>query len=309
MSSRGRNLINDGRVLWHLVCSPVRGASHEERLESFYGKQAAGYDDFRRRFLHGRRELIESVNPAPGAVWLDLGAGTGDNLHWFGDRVADFSAIHLVDLSPSLLDVARRRVADQPGLSHAHVHHADATEFDLGDESVDLITFSYSLTMIPDWFAALERAWAMLKPGGQLGVVDFFVSRKHPREDEIRHRWPSRLFWTTWFSFDNVFLSADHLGVLRRKFETMELHQSGGKIPYLPLLRAPYYVWIGRKPELEDQRHRGGADRANRTVGAGEMVPGTGPEMVSGTGPVPGTALERAEVRTPRRGLSPSTKY
>ena len=47
---------------------------------------------------------------------------------------------------------------------------------------VDVVTFSYSLTMIPDWFAAIENALRMLRPGGQIGVVDFYVSRKYPAQ-------------------------------------------------------------------------------------------------------------------------------
>ena len=31
--------------------------------------------------------------------------------------------------------------------------------------------FSYTLSMIPDWFAALENARRLLKPGGTIGVV------------------------------------------------------------------------------------------------------------------------------------------
>ena len=34
--------------------------------------------------------------------------------------------------------------------------------------------------MIPDWFAAVDHAWRLLRPGGTIGVVDFYVGRKHP---------------------------------------------------------------------------------------------------------------------------------
>ena len=51
---------------------------------------------------------------------------------------------------------------------------ADATRFRPPEGAADVVTFSYSLTMIPDWFAALENAAAMLKPGGTIGVVDFY---------------------------------------------------------------------------------------------------------------------------------------
>jgi len=243
-----RNLVQDGRVLWHLIFSPVRGASHEERLESFYSRQAESYDGFRKRLLHGRRELIESLDAPPGGVWVDLGAGTGDNLQWFEDRVGEFSEIHLVDLSESLLGVAQRHINGDPRYARARVHHADATRFEVPEGSVDLVTFSYSLTMIPDWFAAIDRAWSILKPGGRIGVVDFFVSRKHPLPGDAHHRWLERLFWSTWFAADNVVLSPDHLATLRWRFETERTTQRKGSVPYLPFVKAPYYLWIGCKP-------------------------------------------------------------
>jgi S-adenosylmethionine-diacylgycerolhomoserine-N-methlytransferase len=46
---------------------------------------------------------------------------------------------------------------------------------------------------------------------------------------------------------DNVYISPDHLPWLQSRFETVMLDTSLGKIPYLPLARVPYYVWVGRK--------------------------------------------------------------
>ena len=102
--------------------------------------------------------------------------------------------------------------------------------------------------MIPDWFAAIENAWQMLKPGGTIGVVDFYVSRKFPEPELAHHGWWRRTFWSTWFAFDNVFLSPDHLSLLRNRFETIGLNEQLGKVPFIPFVRAPYYRFVGRKP-------------------------------------------------------------
>ena len=113
----------------------------------------------------------------------------------------------------------------------------------------DVVTFSYSLTMIPDWFGAIENALAMLKPGGVIGVVDFFVSRKHPPSNHKRHSWFTRTFWPTWFSFDNVFPSPDHVPFLHRHFDPIVFEEHRAKVPYMPLIRVPYYLFVGRKPD------------------------------------------------------------
>ena len=41
----------------------------------------------------------------------------------------------------------------------------------------------------------------------------------------------------------------DHLPFLQSHLQTLHLDEERAKIPYLPLVRAPYYVFIGRKGE------------------------------------------------------------
>ena len=43
--------------------------------------------------------------------------------------------------------------------------------------TVDVVTFSYALTMIPDWRAAIRNAFRMLKPGGRIGVCGCSVPK------------------------------------------------------------------------------------------------------------------------------------
>jgi S-adenosylmethionine-diacylgycerolhomoserine-N-methlytransferase len=124
---------------------------------------------------------------------------------------------------------------------------ADATTFRPPEGKADVVTFSYSLTMIPDWFAAIENARAMLKPGGTIGVVDFYVARKYPSHGNARHGWFTRTFWPTWFAMDNVFPSPDHVPFLHRSFETVHFEEHKAKVPYVPLARMPYYLFVGRK--------------------------------------------------------------
>jgi len=84
-----------------------------------------------------------------------------------------------------------------------------------------------------------------------LGIVDFFVARKWPADELTKHRWFTRTFWPTWFANDNVFLNGDHIPYLQSRFETLSLQQHRGKVPYLPLVRAPYYQFVGRKTDSD----------------------------------------------------------
>jgi S-adenosylmethionine-diacylgycerolhomoserine-N-methlytransferase len=236
----------DLKILYHLALKPVRGKDHAARMESFYSGQAEAYDDFRKRLLKGRQEMYSAIPIPAGGTWIDMGGGTGANLEYLGDSLGRLAKAYVLDLSPSLLTVARKRIADR-GWTNVEAVEADATSFQPAGGPVDVVTFSYSLTMIPDWFAAIENALAILKPGGLIGVVDFYIARKFPRDGLARHRWWTRTFWPTWFAMDNVFPSPDHVPFLHRHFEPLSFEERLAKVPYIPLLRAPYYWFVGRK--------------------------------------------------------------
>lgn len=229
----------DLKTLWRMARGTPAGGSHAERLERFYRPQAETYDAFRERLLQGRSELIELLAPPDGALIVELGAGTGNNARHFGDRLASFEAVELVDLCPSLLEQARRRWSHEP---RVRVIEADATHY-CPARPADRVYLSYSLTMMPQWRAALENAVAMLKPGGLLGVVDFDL----PRGDCLADRCACE-FWRRWFAHDGVHLDRQHVEVLQMLTDTVTLRESSAALPYMPGLRMPYYIYIGRKP-------------------------------------------------------------
>ncbi|WP_339749302.1 class I SAM-dependent methyltransferase [uncultured Rubinisphaera sp.] len=243
-----QSISSNARVLWHLALNRVTGNTHEERLSSFYEGQAGDYDSFRKKLLHGRQEMLESIVFPDDGIWVDLGAGTGSNAEYVAETIPRLKKVYQVDLCEPLLDVARERVKERNWPQIVPIH-ADATKFTPEEGYADVVTFSYSLTMIPDWFAAIDNAYRILKPGGVIGIVDFFVSRKYPADGFIKHPWSTRNFWTVWFSSDNVFLNGDHLPYLHKYFEPLRLEQRRGKVPFLPLVRAPHYIFLGKKSE------------------------------------------------------------
>ena len=237
------SLVSDARVLVALLRGQTRTGSHAQRLQAFYAPQAARYDAFRERLLHGRAELIAALDVPPGGHAVELGAGTGRNLLYFGDRLASFGRLDLVDLCPALIGEAQKRTA---GLPNVRVHEADACDWQ-PDRPVDLVYLAYAVTMIPDWSAAIENALRMLKPGGVLGVVDFYVSAAEPAPGLVCHSPLSRAFWPRWFRHDGVHLDARRLERLRARLPKHRLMEATAPVPYLPGLRVPYFRFIGRK--------------------------------------------------------------
>lgn len=240
----GKHWLNEIKTLSRMVYHKS-GKNLEERLENFYRDQAGDYDRFREKLLPGRKTLMTRLSQQAGGRWADLGCGTGANLEYMGDAaVKQFTQIDLVDLSSSLLEQAQERLQKNQW-DHVSTFKQDVCEFGEAD-SYDLVTFSFALTMIPNWFEAIDNAYHMLKPGGRIAVVDFYVAQKH--KDGANHSALARHFWPAWFSWDNVFLSADHLPFLQSRFDEVDLHEGSHKLPYVPMGKVPYYAYIGQKP-------------------------------------------------------------
>jgi S-adenosylmethionine-diacylgycerolhomoserine-N-methlytransferase len=240
-----RDLLADSRVLWQMLRGQSRDGSAAERLQAFYAPQASRYDEFRARLLHGRSELVDRLITPPGGVVVELGGGTGSNIDRFGRRMQRLRRYTLVDLCPALLEQARARAR-----VHRNVElvEGDVTRFRPA-EPVDCVFFSYSLTMIDDWRAALTNAMSMLKPGGALGVVDFYVSAAKPRAGFARHAAWQRWLWQRWFAHDGVKLSPEHLEALTDAMPDNVRLERQGALPYVPGFSVPYYIFIGRKAE------------------------------------------------------------
>lgn len=237
----------------------------QQALEAFYEAQAKIYDATRPALLKGREECLELIKShltkTKDLVWIDLGGGTGYNVEKMNEILPlkeHFKAIFIVDLSPSLLQVARERFAAQ-GFTNIHCLLSDVCTFSIDYASADLITFSYSLSMIPSFHSAVDHASTMLGKDGLIASVDFGTQSDATTIGRVNtvggllnrsNPWILRTFWRTWFEADSVFLDPARRGYLEYKFGTIKSLNLYNNM----LGRIPYYIWLGcdktRSPAL-----------------------------------------------------------
>ncbi|MFM2092695.1 MAG: hypothetical protein RLZZ127_3184 [Planctomycetota bacterium] len=235
----------DAATAWRMALGMPRRGSHQERLTGFYAAQADRYDAVRERLLHGRGELVEALAarlPA-GATVAEIGCGTGRNLEFLAPHLDRLGPVWAVDLCPPLLAKCRARIAAR-GWTRVQAVEADATAW-TPPQPLDAVLFSYSLTMIPPWRAALAQALANLKPGGRIGVVDFWVSGADGADPERHGAW-TRWFWPHWFRHDGVELGPDRLRALRGALAMEHLRTARGRVPGIGLA-VPWFSFIGRR--------------------------------------------------------------
>jgi ubiquinone/menaquinone biosynthesis C-methylase UbiE len=125
-----------------------------------YDKQMAFWE--RRLFGDGRQWVCAQ---ASGDV-LEVAIGTGRNLAFYPEGIR----LTGVDLSPAMLELARRQ-AEELGRK-VDLRVGDAHALDLPDEGFDTVVCTFSLCAIPDERRAIAEMWRVLRPGGQLLLLD-----------------------------------------------------------------------------------------------------------------------------------------
>ena len=159
------------------TASPRSG--HAALMDEVYRGQRHIYDLTRKYYLFGRDTLIEGLAARPGMRVLEVACGTGRNLAKIGEAWPG-TRLYGLDISAEMLKSARAALG-----AEARLGEGDACAFDpqalLGTAAFDRIVLSYSLSMIPDWQAAIDHAAGLLAPGGELHIVDFGTLDGLPR--------------------------------------------------------------------------------------------------------------------------------
>ncbi|KNC96236.1 uncharacterized protein SPPG_08390 [Spizellomyces punctatus DAOM BR117] len=193
--------------------------------------------------------------PSKRTAWIDVGGGTGENIEKMNATfpISNFTRVYLVDITPSLCEVARQRF-QRLGWNNVRVLCMDASKFAIPEEDgpedleIALITMSYSLSMIETFYPLIDRLAQVLSPNGIFGIADFYVSQKRSADPSRQLSWLMRWFWSIWFDFDNVYLHPCRREYLEHKFKTVK--SFNGKNKFIkPFVKIPYYVWIGAKQE------------------------------------------------------------
>lgn len=146
------------------------------QMNRIYRIQRHFYDLTRKSFLFGRDKLLRRMRIRVGDRVLEVGCGTARNLLKLRARHRD-AEFYGIDASTEMLKTAIGKLTRKRAQGQVQVAHGLAEELHreppFGPDQFDVIFFSYSLSMIPACIASIEAAFASLKSGGRLYIVDF----------------------------------------------------------------------------------------------------------------------------------------
>src|SRR5882757_9920508 len=157
------------------------GDIDKKSVERAYAFWAPMYDFvFGAVFNRGRLAAIAAAERhcgAGGGRILEVGVGTGISL-------PDYARIHTivgVDLSEPMLRKAQERV-DELGLSNVEALSVmDAMNMALPDNSFDVVVAQFVITAVPHPEATLDEFARVIKPGGEIVLVNHIGAENGPR--------------------------------------------------------------------------------------------------------------------------------
>jgi ubiquinone/menaquinone biosynthesis C-methylase UbiE len=150
-------------------------ANRTERVRRHYDRSAGSYDRIiswaEKALFGGGREWV--CSQARGEV-LEIAVGTGRNFPFYPEEVL----LTGIELSPKMLDLARRRARELG--RDADLRVGDAHNLPFPDASFDTVVVTLALCTIPDDHRALAEAARVLRPGGQLLLLEHVRSSVLP---------------------------------------------------------------------------------------------------------------------------------
>jgi phosphatidylethanolamine/phosphatidyl-N-methylethanolamine N-methyltransferase len=157
------------------------GDINKESVARAYARWAPVYDAvFGKVFAPGRAAAIEAAEkhcgPQGGRI-LEVGVGTGISL-------PDYSPVNRItgiDISGPMLRKAAERVA-MHGLENVEALSVmDAANLALPDESFDVVVAQFVITAVPDPEGTLDEFVRVLKPDGEIILVNHIGAESGPR--------------------------------------------------------------------------------------------------------------------------------
>ena len=152
-------------------------ADAKSAMDAMYRRQRHIYNLTRKFYLFGRDTMMKHLDIGSGETVCEVGCGTARNLILLARLYPD-AKFYGIDASSEMLTTARESIAAAGLSDRIKIDVALAQDFDgialfALDKPFDRLLFSYSLSMIDEWRAAIDHGLTQLTPNGSIHIVDF----------------------------------------------------------------------------------------------------------------------------------------
>jgi demethylmenaquinone methyltransferase/2-methoxy-6-polyprenyl-1,4-benzoquinol methylase len=120
-----------------------------------------------------KRFTLSQTGLRPGQRALDVAGGTGDIAAGMAKQVGDSGLVILTDINAAMLTHGRDRMLDKGVVRNLTCSLANAECLPFKDNSFDCVTIAFGLRNVTNKDAALRSMYRVLRPGGQVMVLEF----------------------------------------------------------------------------------------------------------------------------------------
>jgi ArsR family transcriptional regulator len=189
------------RELWRIVREQIghggvyaadaeraRAVLERRRLRSaeFFARAAERWDEVREHLFGHDANLLAMLGLIPSDwVVADLGVGTGS----LAETLAPFAARVIgIDRSEEMLAAASLRLS---GVANVELRQGELERLPMADGEIDLAVLGLVLHYVVDPAQVLAEVRRVLRPGGQVVVLDMRQHDRGPKyAEEMGHVWP-----------------------------------------------------------------------------------------------------------------------
>lgn len=153
-------------------------AEKAARVRQVFESVAGNYDLMNDLMSAGTHRLwkrfaLSQTGLRPGQRALDVAGGTGDLAAGLSKQVGDQGLVVLTDINAAMLAEGRDALTDRGIVANVRYSLANAERLPFPDSSFDCVTIGFGLRNVTDKAAALRSMQRLLKPGGQLLILEF----------------------------------------------------------------------------------------------------------------------------------------
>jgi demethylmenaquinone methyltransferase / 2-methoxy-6-polyprenyl-1,4-benzoquinol methylase len=131
-----------------------------------------------------RKRAVRASGAKPGDRVLDVATGTGKVAADLQAKTQPGGSVVGIDISPAMIDVAKRRFADRPELTF---EVGDALALPSEDGSFDAATIAFGMRNLPDYAKGFAEMTRSVRPGGR--VVCLEIARPSSRPARVLQFW------------------------------------------------------------------------------------------------------------------------
>lgn len=171
-------------------------AEKAKRVRAVFDSVAGKYDLMNDLMSGGAHRLwkhftLSQTGLRRGQVALDVAGGTGDLSLGMADQVGPNGLVIHTDINAAMLANGRDRLLDKGKAGNVRWSLANAERLPFADRTFDCVTIGFGLRNVTDKPKALRSMQRVLKPGGQLLILEF----SHPTAPGLKPLYD-------WYSFN-----------------------------------------------------------------------------------------------------------